>query len=116
MNLTLAPRILSFIPSGWQLSHIIITNHPAKGREVNADHYIWQVNLISDEFIIVASGETLEAALGLAAERTADPTTFGKPLYRVSDHRAPDTPRPDLMTLVSMRAAKSKPKFDRRGF
>lgn len=111
----LAPRILSLVPQGWELTHIIITNHPAKGRKFLPADYIWQVHLVDEDYIIVATGESIEKALINASNKCQDPEANGSRRWRISDARlADDLDKPAPLSSLIKNLVPRQP-INRRG-
>lgn len=78
--LSIYDYMATLILKGWELSHLI--------RLPGED---WQVNLRSEDSVVVATGDSITAAMLSALQKTDDPTTW-RPKFTMLEHRAPDAP------------------------
>ena len=90
-------QIESTLPTGWHLSNLIALD------------FGWQVNIKDDEHVVVATGPTIESALGEAAYKAENHDYLGR-LYMP---RAFTESRIDLSGLLNL-GRKAPMDFKRR--
>lgn len=90
------PLIQSSLPEDWTLSNLI---NLSPG---------WQANICDGEYVIVATGDTIEDALANAANKTLDSRNYLGRLFSLP--RIDDTPpKVDLSVLLGLAKPKGPP-------
>ena len=70
----IARGILALVPEGWTLTHLILLHDGC-----------WQVNLEDEHNCVNATGDDIEGAFALVADKILHERDFGSK-FRVSDH------------------------------
>ncbi len=74
----------SWLPDGWTISHVI------------ALEASWEVIIGNGEYVIVATGDEIEDALFIAADKTEDHANYTKRLFSLENYAYSAEPRPKV--------------------
>ena len=82
----LAETINNLLPDAWHICNVVFLDPD------------WQVIAADDDYVVVATGETIEAALAQAVTKIHLGKYAGS--FSIGNLRAPEAPKVDLMQLM----------------